>query len=454
MLDIVATITFFVSLALIAIFAMLGNSLLRVQKRTTYLILLYVWGTVHIVLVGQILGLLGGLNQPLHYIGVQSALVTGLTSAWFLDKRPALFPSRFYSDLSWQTTRQRIRRYPLLSMMIAVVFAMICAKIIIIVMAPLNLPDFVDDYAPRLTLWHSMGMIRPIDLPREFFPISSYPIVPFMAMYWWILFTDFGDAVGFASVFAMVAIAIGILQLARILGAPRPASILAGLVWLGWYTVFDFAGQGMTDMEMVAFGLIAITLLLDGLQEQNARTLFGSALSFGLFIGTKEVALMYLPGATFLGLALLWQYRTQWHLIIRWLLFAFVAVMLLGSYAYVANTVHYGSPFGQRFSDPTSAPSIETTDMNTMPSATEATIDQNRVGLRSIETIVRNTQTFVTFLAGDATLLFQDNHLIVYGLMLGGYVVLLVLAWRHRDPTRWGTISLHRGFLCGALCSP
>jgi hypothetical protein len=339
------------SLILFIAFAILGNSLFAPKTRALYLVFGYLWIHFKATLIGQFLSLVELLNNPTAYVICQIVLLLGMMLIWWLRQKPTLMSVDWqWQELKeWRTHWVNLRRqYPFYATLLMVTVFVSLLSLLYIFFLPRISDDFIKTYLPRMALWYETGMIRPLSLPDYYSPLSSYPIGAQLPMYWFVLFGYNFHWASLVAWFSIPVIAAIIYWLANLLGASRIASLTVATLWMTSPGVLDLSTSGLPELPSLAYHLCAFGLLLLGLQQRHKGMLFMSALSFGLFVGAKEIALMMLPGALLAGIILLSHFRQVWHLIFGWVITAILAVLLVGSYSYVSNYFQHGTFLGER----------------------------------------------------------------------------------------------------------
>ncbi|MCK7502911.1 MAG: glycosyltransferase family 39 protein [Desulfobacterales bacterium] len=122
------------------------------------------------------------------------------------------------------------------------------------------------------------------------------------------------------------------------------------------------AASSQMDL-IVAFLLFAsFFLFIYGLKENSKKALIFSALAFGINIGVKYSVFFFIPvfGLIYLFIAIKEKKKEFYKPLITFSIALFISFMLLSSYNYIANYLHYGNMFGtQPYLDRLQAPRTE-----------------------------------------------------------------------------------------------
>jgi 4-amino-4-deoxy-L-arabinose transferase-like glycosyltransferase len=425
-----------VSIALVAGFVIAINSIFVIKQRSLYLLSAHVWGLAQLVGVGQILSLTSRLNQPEAFLVVQAVFTVAAFVVWVLCKRPALMPVEWNLHelrTGWDTLRQE----PLTFALTLTAIIVTTISLLYVILLPQNIDDVLTAYLPRMATWLQTGEIRIVETSVYNFPQVTYPVVPQLVSFWVILFTK---QVGLSAIMTWInvpLIATAIYVLGRHFGGTRKQAAIAALLWMISPGIFDLSFTLMSDLVLITLVMTTLLFLWLGLEQKQNGLLVGSAVAFGLAIGTKEITLIMLPGALVMGGLWLWHYKTQWRQVIVWAVLAVVMVSLLGSFAYVNNYLYYGSPFGAR-------------DVEAATSSYGA-INIGRL-LNPIDSIfhfMKSSSRFqnTLFINASPVSWIQSETIIIYLLIGIALVFNLTDSWKKRDKRRLGFLAFILSYL-------
>ena len=238
--------------------------------------------------------------------------------------------------------------HPALTILGCSVLACMLLGAYLILVVPQNDVDSLWFHLPRVAHWLQNGTLHHFQAPnlwQTVFAINSEIGLLWLTALWG---TD--QLTGFVQWFGTLFTMIAIYGIARQLKFSKPASIFAALIWSTFTIVVVQSTSIKNDALVAFFVVVSFYFLMTGLHDDERKyspnfAFFG--LAIGLAIGTKETAIMALPG---LGLAaalpLLRQPRRSLLRLAYAAACGLAGVVLVGAYNYVLNWLDYGSILG------------------------------------------------------------------------------------------------------------
>ncbi|MDR1168588.1 MAG: hypothetical protein LBK53_06860 [Heliobacteriaceae bacterium] len=198
----------------------------------------------------------------------------------------------------------------------------------------------------RSVFWVSSGNLNHFtiaDSRNLILPINSEILYA-----WIILFIKKQAWFGFVSFAGYILALVGVYNLMS--GFSMRKKLWVIFLFSSFPSVIAQLSGTETDIIIAGLILTGIFLFKYGVKEDNNIALFMSSLSYALAIGTKTTALLAIPAAVPVTLALAWHYRKKEFYIpvLKFLGFGVVNFILFASYNYVLNFVNYGNIAGSQ----------------------------------------------------------------------------------------------------------
>ena len=337
-----------VDAALVFGWALLVCAMLRLSTRPALLIGWFVLAYANIVFTTEIAGTFFLAGSRTFYLLAHLGLLLAAGWVWWRVGRPPLFGTM----ILWKLKRPG-RSEPVLWVLGIGVALTYLMGVVVILVAPPNIPDAVTYHLSRVGYWLQHGSLYhwpTYDLRQTAFPINYE-----LSLLWITTFVRNDMLLGFVQWGAMPVTMLGVIGLARILGHTRSEALFAALLMATFPLVILHAVGIKNDLLLSAFVVGALYLLLLGLRERRWGPILLSALAVGIAAGIKTTLVMLMPGMVVFGLLLARQYGLRW--LLGWGVACAIAFLLLGSYNYLLNWIAYGHPLGtEEFVETESAP--------------------------------------------------------------------------------------------------
>ncbi len=306
---------------------------------SSFLVLWLAW-YAQVVLISELLSearLLGGLGFLVGHVVLGSLALL----AWVRAGRPALNPVP-----GWNLANlfRALARHPVLAAFGLVVAILSISNLVAAFFYPPVNGDANAYHLPRAYYWTTLQTARPF--PAVDFRMTEFPPNPSF-VYAWILALGGGvRGLHVPQWCAGLAVAAGVMALARDAGASRPAAFFAGLSILLFPLAILEMASSQTDLFAAATSLAAVHFGLRGVRGSLVdRIWFGAAV--GLALGTKITFVFLLPGLAAVLLLLAFAehgLREGFAFVTRLAAFAVLGFAAFGAYVYFWNTARFGDP--------------------------------------------------------------------------------------------------------------
>ncbi len=217
----------------------------------------------------------------------------------------------------------------------------------LITAVPPNTNDSLTTHLSRIGFWLQHGNMLPWPTPNIFNII--YPVNANLVMLWTMLFVKTSTLASFIQWTGALAGAIAVFGISRLLGWNRVPSLFAALVWISLPEILLQSTTTQLDLIVSILFVVSIYFFILGIQQKSTPALFLSSLALGLSIGTKQIALFTLPGlGAFVFLVWLKDRRSNLKPILTWAAASLGFSLILGSYIYIQNSIHFHNPLGDQ----------------------------------------------------------------------------------------------------------
>jgi Dolichyl-phosphate-mannose-protein mannosyltransferase len=331
-----------IGLALLSISALLVNSLFRHASRASFLVGMSLIAYAGLVLIAEVASLLHQINT-LFFLLAELVLAGFAWFLWRWARKPALLG--LFSGGRWAIWREFLpfRSAPALYLLAAGVGLTYFLGAFLILAFPQHNFDSMSYHLARAGYWlqhHSLAP-WPTPNPRQ----TSFPINAELGSLWTMLSWGSDQMTGFVQWFSALLTCVSVYGLARLLGASRPQSSLAALLWATFPEVILQSITTQNDLVVAAFVSSAVYLLYLGLRQHQRGPLMLSGLALGLSLGTKSTTILFLPGLALAVLLAAWRrHKPGVSLAAFWVISAAIAFSLFGAFNYVQNYLYYGNP--------------------------------------------------------------------------------------------------------------
>jgi hypothetical protein len=340
---------FFLTLFLVIFTSVFLASVLRINHRPGYLLAVFLIGMTNIVISGLLGHFFSTLNNQIYFLFLEFFFAVSALAFWAGKKRPSLLgPWQNVQDIlprnGWRKNFRDWRIVWVLAVFVLTIYILGAFQIFLL---PPNTNDSLLNHLARVGYWLQHGNMSLWPTPSTHNII--YPVNGNLLFLWTMLFTHGDNLTGFVQWSAAWASALAIYSIARLLGWAKPHSLFAGLLWLTLPEIYFQSTTTQQDLFVAALFIISIYFLIYGLINQNWVAILYSSLAFGLSIGSKQIVLFAIPGLVlFLVLVNLIDRTKYRYLLLKWMLFAAIFTLTLGSFIYFQNIKAFGNPLGDK----------------------------------------------------------------------------------------------------------
>jgi hypothetical protein len=295
----------------------------------------------------EIAGLIGVFDQPVFIVLIQGVFT--VLSVFINKKFKIGFPK--WSDLNIKETYKNFcvfqKTHRLLSIFGLFIILNSLLLAVCIVKFPQNITDSLYNHLSRIGYWIQQGSLQ----HYSGFGIEGmvYPYNNSLLMSLPIIFLKSDIFAGFVQFISAWACVFSIYIISREIGFKRESSIFAGLMILTYTVTIYESITAQNDLLMAANIAIAFAFLVSYINTPKRSYLFLSLCAIALALGTKQFTALIIPG--YLILFLYGTIRNRTFSIKRevtWVGLFTLLFLFLGSYSYLQNLVHFGSPFGPK----------------------------------------------------------------------------------------------------------
>ncbi len=332
-----------VSFLLLCLFLYIVQFWLTDLSGTERFIAYYLIGCAHIILILEIAGLLTVIDSPYLVLAIQLGMTAG---AFLLSRKKLAFPQKISIRGSILAMARLVKQNPFLSAYISLLGVAYIFLFVLSTIFPQNTGDALYNHLSRIGYWLQQGSLAPYN---GFNKIGvTYPYNNSLLMLWTVLFTRRDALVGSVQFTAALSSAAIIYYLGTELGFARKNSLIVALLFLTFPIVLLQATTAQNDLLTASFLGAAFAFALKSFKIDRPVYLILSGLAFGLAIGAKQYAFFILPGYLVLILIRLIKSRRDWkRALLTWAGAFVVFTLLVGSYSYLQNGIHYGNIFGK-----------------------------------------------------------------------------------------------------------
>ncbi len=261
-----------------------------------------------------------------------------------MNGKPPIFSP--FNGGKWAVWREfpRFKTMPSLWVLALGVSAAYLIGALLIIFVPQNNYDGMTYHLSRVGYWmqHQTLAPWPTPNPRQ----TTFPINAELGLLWTIIFWGSDQITGFVQWLSSIGIMVSIFGLARLIGATRPQSLFAALIWAAFPQVVLQSTTTQNDLVSTFFFVSMLYFLFLGLRRDEKNLLLLSGASLGLAVGTKVTVFFMLPGLILFWLVMVWRVkRAEKCLLGYWTVAAISGIMLLGAFSYIQNWIFYGDFF-------------------------------------------------------------------------------------------------------------
>ncbi len=315
---------------------------LRARGPIFWLLGIALIGCGQIVLVMELLSLL-------HFIGLPGLLLVH-TAGFLIVVVPGLRPHLIEH---WQSLVQlfegmRTLRDPLLAVLAIAVGLFGIVNLFLAVYVPPNNYDGMTYHMARVGYYLQQASFDSFPTPN--IRQTSFPANAEILILWQVVILKSDRLAGIVQWLCWCWTLMAVYALARNFGPrnrKRPA-LFAALAFAVFPQILLQSSSTQNDLVLAFFICCAFLFALDYLKPDSPPGgMVFSATALGLAIGTKAVAMLFLPGFALAFIAAAWICKPiPWKRLIHASLLCIMAALLFGSYFYIQNLRIYGVPGG------------------------------------------------------------------------------------------------------------
>lgn len=318
---------------------------LAMPRLDLWLVSLAMLWYLQIVITGRALSLAGLLGTRFAWVAVDALFAAASFWWWRRRGRPSLRPPATRHTITAVFGAGWLQ--PTLVALTAIALGITILALVASIAIPQNLDDVLTAYLARVGYWIQHGDLGAFRASPYNSVQVSYPANAQLPVLRSIVLSGGDRFVGLEQWYAAPLGAIAIYGLARTFGAERSSSWFCGVIWMLVPTVCVQTGIALTDLVSVDLVLATLLFGVVGWRDRRHRLLAAASITFGLFLGTKQIATFVAPGFALLLLYALVSggkaRRREW---LGWMVLSVPVVAVLGLVDYVKNWRFYGHPLG------------------------------------------------------------------------------------------------------------
>jgi hypothetical protein len=321
-------------------------ALCRLKQKTAYLLAVFLCSWAQIVLISELASLAHQLNLPFYLI-LQILVFIGTGYLWKRNGSRNLFGPFSGSKISANQIKVLARQHPVLSTWLFFTSAVYAFQAVLILTVPQNNYDSMTYHLSRVAYWlqHQNLAAWLTPNPRQ----TTFPINAELGILWTVLFSGNDHWSGLVQWVCVLAIAIAIFGISRLLGASRPQAAFSSLLFASLPGILLQSTTTQNDLVVTAFFIGCLYYLFLGQKERSRLPLVFSALGIGLSIGTKSTVFFILPVfAICLFVDFMLARFRNFHFYLSWVGLSLAAFLLFGIFGYIQNQLAYGNPLSDK----------------------------------------------------------------------------------------------------------
>ncbi len=300
-----------------------------------------------VILVLEIASLFQVFDKPLILFVIQCSLT--LLSVLLNKILKAGFPkvTGFQLRKSIIILLQTLKTNRMLVIFCIFVFLNLFLLAVCIVRFPQNITDSLYNHLSRIGYWIQQGSLR------HYFAFNNvgmtYPYNNSLMMALPIILLKTDRFVGFVQYFAGLVCVLSCYSVSRMIGFRRSSSLFAALLLLTYPIIIYESITAQNDLLTAAFIVSSFTLLLSYISSKQRLLIIFSLLGLSLAIGTKQYAIIFLPGYVVLYICVYLAAKNnplKKNIVLGG--FFIIFLLLFGTYSNIQNLINYGNPFGAK----------------------------------------------------------------------------------------------------------
>ena len=335
---------FFISLALVALTSFFITSILEKKEFIKAFIYFFIIMFAQVVLVFEILSLLTAISSTgILILNILFTILAGIF--WYKKGKP--FPEFDFKPFFNKVFNTLKRDKFLLILGISFIFMCLVSLFLISIMPVVN-PDAEAYHTVRSLFWISngnlnhfdIGDIRNLPMPINSEILYAWILILVKKQVWFGIYPFIGFMLALTSLY-------GIMTYIKI---PERKKLWALLIMSSFPSVIVQISGTETDIIISGLVLSSIYLYWNSLKNEKNSTIFMSALSYALAIGTKTPSIMLIPpvGLWMIGMSYYYKKKEFYKPFLKFLGFGIINFTLFSAYNYILNFINYGNIAGQK----------------------------------------------------------------------------------------------------------
>jgi len=334
-----------VSIVLIILFIFFLTRKIEIGRPLDIILVNFLLVCSNIVVSFEITSLLGILNQPLAFVLVQAGLLL-CAIIFYLFYKKEFRPERINLIEIIKEFFSFCKQHKLLTFLLILVTLAYLFLAYLSIIFPQNTTDSLYNHLARIAHWLQQSSLKPYDSFSDFG--ITYPYNNSLLMMWSVLFTHMDRLTGLLQWFASIVLALSIYGLAIELKFSKEQAGFSALIFLTFPILILESITAQNDILVAAFFIIGVYFFISGFQAENRLKIYFSAVSIALAAGTKQYLVFAVPGFLLILIYFIFkkEKKSRFNLTKIFIISLLGFTLILGSYAYIQNTLYYKNPTG------------------------------------------------------------------------------------------------------------
>jgi len=335
--DVLATVTGLIGLGAIGI---AGAAAVRIRDKAAFIVAALIFIAASVVLLSTALSF-AGLYRRGPILIAELVLLLVLGAIWWATGRPQ--PPRGWRRMLSTALAGARRHRSAAFITAAAALAFTVEAVLAVGVAPNNF-DSMTYHLSRAAYWLQYESVMQFEGGSSW-QLQYGPNAEILQA-WTMLFTNGDRFAQLVQWLALIGTGCVIYAGARFLRFSRPASLLAGAVFVTFPLPVLEASSTQNDLVATFFVLSAALFVARGIAHRDLGQVVVAALSLGMAIGTKGTAFVAGPSLVLITAIALWRWRPPRRVVIAGALVLATGVVALGSVNYVQTAFDTGNPIG------------------------------------------------------------------------------------------------------------
>lgn len=337
-----------IALLIAIVAAILFNTSFSLPRLLENVIAIPILVMAQIVLLSQILSILHLLTTSGYWVGQVICLMISVV-IWWLREKPSV--SQHWIEL-WQPLKTGRWRSPYLMILAVFILAFIGYRAWYGAIYETYFFDAWVYHIPRALFWLQNGTAE--HFFTENFRLTEFPPNASFVYTWMVAISGHTLGLNLPQAIATLVVMMCTTALARQAAFDWKAAIFAGLLSPFPFELAYQIGEAQIDIitsALTATMILFVVLVMKHYKEDDRlwanNALIYLAIAFGLAVGTKFTAVLFLPGVAFafLAIALGWFKQRAIQVLSACAIASVIGFVILGAYNYGLNLQSFGDPF-------------------------------------------------------------------------------------------------------------